>query len=62
MGIDREEIIAIGDNENDISMIEFAGLGVAVGNAELCLKEKADLVIESNDNQGVAKFLSNLCS
>ncbi|MCT4660652.1 MAG: Cof-type HAD-IIB family hydrolase [Tissierellales bacterium] len=62
MGIDREEIIAIGDNENDISMIEFAGLGVAVGNAELCLKEKADLVIESNDNQGVAKFLRNLCS
>ncbi len=33
LGIDQDEIMAIGDNENDLSMIEYAGLGVAMGNA-----------------------------
>lgn len=62
MDISRDEIIAFGDNENDISMIEYAGLGVAVKNAEQCLKDKADLIIESNNNHGVANFLDNLFS
>ncbi|MBU5455143.1 HAD family hydrolase [Caproiciproducens sp. MSJ-32] len=56
-GIKREEIMAIGDNENDMSMIEYAGLGVAMGNAIEPLKEIADYVTSSNVEDGVAKAL-----
>ncbi|HBF37895.1 MAG TPA: Cof-type HAD-IIB family hydrolase [Firmicutes bacterium] len=56
-GIPREEIIAIGDNENDLSMIEYAGLGVAMGNALDFVKEKADYITDTNDNDGVAKVI-----
>lgn len=56
-GIKREEIIAIGDSENDISMIEFAGLGVAMGNALDKIKAKADYVTDTNNNEGVAKVI-----
>lgn len=55
--IKREEIIAIGDNHNDISMLEYAGYAIAVGNAEQAVKDIADLVTESNDEDGVAKAL-----
>ncbi len=55
--IKREEIITIGDNENDISMIEYAGLGVAVGNAEQCLKERADYITDDYMEDGVAKVI-----
>lgn len=55
--IKREEIIAIGDSENDMSMIEFAGLGVAMGNALEKVKAKADYVTDTNDNNGVAKVI-----
>ena len=55
--IKREEIICIGDNENDLSMITYAGLGVAMGNAIDSLKEKADYITESNDKNGVAKVI-----
>ncbi len=54
LGISRREIMAIGDNENDLSMIEFAGLGVAMGNASDLLKGKADFISDTNDNDGVA--------
>ncbi len=52
-GINREEIIAIGDGENDISMIEYAGLGVAMGNALDAVKERADFVTYTNLEDGV---------
>ena len=52
--INREEIIAIGDNENDYSMIKFAGLGIAMGNAENSVKEIADYITLTNDQNGVA--------
>jgi Cof subfamily protein (haloacid dehalogenase superfamily) len=51
--VDQSEIITIGDNENDISMIEYAGLGVAMGNAEQCLKDKADYVTADYLDDGV---------
>lgn len=57
LGIAREEIITIGDNENDISMIEYAGLGVAVGNAEQCLKDKADFVACDYQEDAVAQVV-----
>ena len=53
-GLQREEIIAIGDNENDISMIEYAGLGIAMGNAEDVLKEAADYITGDYQADGVA--------
>ena len=57
MGIPREEVIAIGDSEIDASMIEYAGLGVAVENAIPSVKEKADFITCSNDQEGVAHVL-----
>lgn len=59
LGITREEVIAIGDSYNDVSMIEFAGLGVAMGNAPDDIKELADYVTDTNMNDGVAKVVEN---
>jgi len=56
-GINREEIIAIGDNENDISMIEYAGLGIAMGNAEELLKRAADHITGDYQEDGVAEAI-----
>lgn len=53
----RDEVICIGDNENDISMIEYAGLGVAMGNSQERIKKIADFVTDSNDEDGVAKVI-----
>lgn len=53
----NEELIAFGDNYNDITMIGYAGLGVAMGNAEEDVKKIANYVCESNDDDGVAKTL-----
>ena len=52
-----EEVIAFGDAENDISMLEYAGIGVAMGNATEKVKEIADEVTDTNDNDGIAKSL-----
>ncbi|MFP5113070.1 Cof-type HAD-IIB family hydrolase [Bacillaceae bacterium C204] len=57
LGIEREEVIAIGDSYNDLAMIEFAGLGVAMGNAPEDIKEKADYVTDTNMQDGVAKVI-----
>lgn len=56
-GIKREEVIAIGDSYNDMSMIEFAGFGVAMGNAPDDIKEIANFVTDTNMNDGVAKVV-----
>ncbi len=60
LGIDRENIISFGDAENDLSMIEYAGTGVAMGNASEILKEKADMVTLSNNEDGIAYALEKL--
>ena len=51
--IDKKEVIAIGDGENDISMIKYAGLGVAMDNADEIVKQNADFITLSNENDGV---------
>ena len=56
-GIKQEEVIAIGDSFNDQAMIEFAGLGVAMGNAHEDIKAIADYVTDTNMNDGVAKVV-----
>lgn len=58
-GIEREEVIAIGDSYNDQAMIEFAGLGVAMGNAPEAIKNIADIVTDTNMNDGVAKIIED---
>lgn len=55
--IQREESVAFGDNFNDIDMIEYAGFGVAVGNAMAEVKDAADYVTDTNDNEGLRKVL-----
>ncbi|HEV9038574.1 MAG TPA: Cof-type HAD-IIB family hydrolase [Puia sp.] len=57
MGLVPAEIIAMGDNYNDIGMLEFAGLGVAMGNAPDDIKAVADDVTDTNNNDGVRKAL-----
>lgn len=56
-GISREEIIAIGDGYNDLSMIKFAGLGIAMGNAQEPVKKAADYITLSNEEDGVAEAI-----
>ena len=53
-GVSREEVIAIGDGYNDLSMIKFAGMGIAMGNAQEPVKKAANDITLSNDEDGVA--------
>ena len=57
LGIKQEEIICIGDAGNDLDMIQFAGLGVAMGNAFEEVKEAADYVTSNNEEDGVAHVI-----
>ena len=58
--IDR--VIFFGDDINDIELIEKCGMGVAMGNAALAVKEVADCITESNEDDGIAVFISKLYS
>lgn len=60
LGIEREEVIAFGDHLPDGSMLEWAGMGVAVANAQPEILEIADRVAPSNDEDGVAVVLEEL--
>ena len=60
LDIDIEDTIAVGDGFNDISMIKYAYLGVAMGNASKDLKEAADMVTDSVDNDGIYKLFKKL--
>ena len=54
LGIPREETIAIGDGENDISMLRWAGLGIAMANAPENVKAAADVIAPACDEDGAA--------
>lgn len=58
LSIPIQNTIAIGNDNNDLSMIKVAGVGVAVSNATIDLKNNADKIIDSNDEDGIAKYLS----
>lgn len=60
LDINKEEIIAFGDNHNDISMLEYVGTGVAMGNADEFVKSKAKFVTSTNHEDGVAKAIYKL--
>lgn len=58
-GIKREEIIAFGDAENDLDMLRFAGIGVAMGNGSEEAKAAADYVTADIDDDGIEKALKH---
>ena len=57
LGLDTEEVIAFGDAANDIPMLLSAGMGVAMGNAQQPVKDAADYVTASNNEDGIAVAL-----
>ena len=59
-GIKRDETMAFGDGANDIEMLEYAGIGVAMGNASEIVKQHADHVTSDVDDEGIAKALVKL--
>lgn len=60
LGIRANQIMAVGDSENDVTMIEYAGVGVAMGNAEEQIIRIADLVVANNDEDGVADAVNRV--
>lgn len=61
-GIKTEEIFAFGDDYADIGMLTLCGKGIAMGNAIDKVRKQADLVIGSNDEEGIAKYLEAVFS
>lgn len=59
--IDLQDMISFGDDENDYELLKYCGKGVAVSNAIPTIKDIADEITESNDNDGVAKYLEQYC-
>lgn len=57
LGVTREEMIACGDGFNDLSMIQYAGVGVAMANAQDVVKEVADYITLSNDEDGIVHVI-----
>ena len=60
LNINQDEIVAIGDAANDIEMLEYAGLAIAMGNASEEVKAIADIVTDTNENNGVIKAIDKL--
>ena len=60
LNIPRVRIIAIGDDENDLGMLEVAGISVAMGNAGEKLAGVASFVTDSNDEDGAAKAIEKI--
>ena len=61
LNIDPSQTMAFGDGLNDVTMLKTAGIGVAMGNAAPQVKEAADFITDTNDNDGVAKAIEQFC-
>lgn len=57
IGVTREDTVCCGDGFNDISMIRYAGVGVAMGNAQQAVKDAADYVTATNDEDGLVEVI-----
>lgn len=57
LGLTRDEVMAVGDSGNDRTMVELAGLGVAMGNATEDIKQAADVITADNNHDGVAQAI-----
>lgn len=60
MGKNKSNLIACGDGYNDMSMISYAGIGVAMSNASLAVKDAADYIAPSNDEDGIADVVEQM--
>lgn len=60
LGVDEKKTIAVGDNDNDASMLSMAGIGFAVANASPAAKNAADFVTVSNEEHAIAKIIDDL--
>lgn len=60
MGMTKDNAICCGDGFNDKTMIEYAGIGVAMENAQPVVKEVADIITKSNDEDGIAHVIDKL--
>ncbi len=60
LGVDKKKTIAIGDNDNDASMLKSAAVGIAVSNASKAAKEAADIITVSNNENALAKIINDL--
>lgn len=60
MNIERQRVMAIGDNANDVGMLKWAGIGVAMANASSLALKAADIVTAHNDADGAAKAIQKL--
>ena len=60
MGVPLADTVAIGDSDNDLTMIEVAGIGIAMGNGEQCAKDAADRVADAVDVSGLAHAFERL--
>ena len=60
MNISKEEVVTIGDNANDLKIITNAGLGVAMGESAPYVKQSADIIAPTNDEDGVAIILNKI--
>ena len=60
LGRTPEQLAAFGDGFNDKTMLEYAGLGVAMGNAQEAVKESADYIAPTNDEEGVAQVVEQV--
>ncbi|MFC3748011.1 Cof-type HAD-IIB family hydrolase [Paenibacillus sp. GCM10012306] len=57
LGIDMSQVVAVGDSLNDLAVIQQAGLGVAMGNAQETVRQEADAVVASNNEDGIAEVI-----
>ncbi len=57
LGLSKEDVVAVGDGRNDLEMIKYAALGVAMKNAPEDVRDGADWVTDSNEEDGVAKLI-----
>lgn len=57
LGVHMSEVVAVGDSLNDLAVIQQAGLGVAMGNAQETVKQEADAVVSSNNEDGIAEVI-----
>jgi hypothetical protein len=57
LDIKKEKVICVGDSFNDLTMLRYAGKGVAMGNAQPEVKEAADYIAPSNDEDGIVEVI-----
>lgn len=60
MGMPLADTVALADSDNDLTMIGVAGIGIAMGNGEQCVKDAADWVADAVDASGLARAFERL--